>query len=62
MTVLSFKDLHAERVSDVSRSTGLTFYDASYLTLALGRDEILTTNDDFLRDQARRLKVKTTSV
>ena len=62
MAVSSFKNLNAGRVSEVSRLTGLTFYDASYLTLALGLGEVLATNDDYLRDQARRLKVRTVSV
>ncbi len=62
MEVSNFKKLRAERVSEVSRSTGLTFYDASYLTLALGLGETLVTNDEYLSDQARRLKVNVISI
>jgi|HubBroStandDraft_6_1064221.scaffolds.fasta_scaffold717584_4 predicted nucleic acid-binding protein len=37
--VRTFGDLDPHRVSDVAKSTGLTFYDASYLTLAVMLDE-----------------------
>ncbi len=62
MNVESYRELDAKKVSEISKSTSLTFYDASYLTLALTSNDILATNDDSLSDEAHKLGVRTVSV
>src|SRR5580658_3945719 len=59
MDVRKFAELDARKVADVAKSTGLTFYDASYLTLALMLNETLSTEDKELSTEARKLGVKT---
>jgi predicted nucleic acid-binding protein len=53
-----FWELDARRVADVAESTGLIFYAASYLTLALMSNETLSTDDRELTEEARKLGVK----
>ena len=60
--VRRFGELDPHRVSDIAKSTGLTFYDASYLTLAVMLDEELVTNDKELSQEAGKLGVRTASV
>lgn len=60
--VKRFGELDARRVSDLARSTGLTFYDASYLALADMSNETLATNDRQLSEEARRVGIKTMAV
>jgi predicted nucleic acid-binding protein len=62
MVVRNFRDLDADRVSTLSMSTGLTFYDASYLTLALVSNEGLATNDLSMKREAQKLGLRVTSV
>ncbi len=62
MTVSNFGELGAGKVSEISKSTGLTFYDGSYLTLALASRDTLATNDEYLREEARKLGIRTLSV
>jgi predicted nucleic acid-binding protein len=57
--VRRYGELDARRVADVAKSTGLTFYDASYLTLALMSNETLSTGDRELAEEARKLGVRT---
>lgn len=60
--VKRFGELDARRVSDLARSTGLTFYDASYLALADMSNETLATNDRQLSEEARRVGIKTIAI
>jgi predicted nucleic acid-binding protein len=60
--VRRFGELDARRVSEVAKSTGLTFYDSSYLTLAGMFEETLVTNDAELSEEARRLGTRAVSV
>lgn len=46
----------------MTRSVGLTFYDASCLTLADVSKETLATNDRELSEAARRLGVRTVAI
>jgi len=62
MVVRNFRDLDAERVSTLSRSTGLTFYDSAYLALALASKEGLATNDLELKREAESLGVRVITV
>jgi predicted nucleic acid-binding protein len=62
ISVRRFGELDARRVSDVAKSTGLTFYDASYLTLATILNDTLVTNDRELSEEARKLGVRAISV
>ena len=62
MAVRNFGSLDAERVSTLSRSAGITFYDASYLALALASKEGLATNDLELKREAQKLGVKVISI
>ena len=57
--VRKFGELDAQRVSRVAKDAGLTFYDASYLTLALTSSETLATNDELLKRKADGLGVRT---
>jgi predicted nucleic acid-binding protein len=58
ITVKKFGELDARRVAEVSRSTGLTFYDASYLTLAVMLNETLATHDKELADESRKVGIR----
>ena len=58
VTVKKFGELDARHIAEVAKSTGLTFYDASYLTLAAMLNETLVTNDKELTDEARKLGVR----
>ena len=58
VSIRRFGELDARRIADVARSTGLTFYDASYLTLAAMLNETLSTNDRELSEEARKLGIK----
>ena len=60
--VRTFAELDPRQVADVAKSTGLTFYDASYLTLALILKETLSTNDKELSNEARKLGVRAVPV
>lgn len=62
MVVRNFRELDVEKVSEVSMSAGLTFYDGAYLTLALASRDTLVTNDEYLREKARKIGVRTLSV
>ncbi|MGA2200259.1 MAG: type II toxin-antitoxin system VapC family toxin [Nitrososphaerales archaeon] len=62
MDVRNFRQLDAGEVARVSRLTGLTFYDASYLTLALMLKDTLATNDKDLIEEARKLRMRTVSI
>jgi len=62
MVVRKFGELDARRVTDLAQSVGLTFYDASYLTLADMSKETLATNDRELSEAARRLGVRTVAI
>ena len=62
IVVRKFGELDASRVFDLARTTGLTFYDASYLAFADVSKDVLVTNDRELSEEARRLGVKTTAV
>jgi predicted nucleic acid-binding protein len=62
MVVRKFGELDARRVTDLAQSVGLTFYDASYLTLADMSKETLATNDRELSEAARRLGVRTAAI
>ena len=62
MVVRKFGELDARRVNDLAQSVGLTFYDASYLTLADMSKETLATNDRELSEAARRLGVRTVAI
>jgi predicted nucleic acid-binding protein len=62
MVVRKFGELDARRVSDLAQSVGLTFYDASYLTLADTSKETLATNDSELSEAARKLGVRTVAI
>jgi predicted nucleic acid-binding protein len=62
MDVRNFRQLDAGEVARVSRLTGLTFYDASYLTLALMLKDTLATNDQALTEEAHKLRIGTVSV
>ena len=59
MGVRRFGEIDARQVADVAKSTGLTFYDAAYLTLALMMNETLATDDKELSNEARKLGVRT---
>jgi predicted nucleic acid-binding protein len=62
IAVRRFGELDARQVSDVAKSTSLTFYDASYLTLARMSNETLATNDIELSEEARKLGITTVSI
>jgi predicted nucleic acid-binding protein len=62
IVVRKFGELDARRVTDLAQSVGLTFYDASYLTLADISKETLATNDRELSEAARRLGVRTVAI
>jgi len=62
VSVTNFRELDAETIADISQSTGLTFYDVSYLTLASALDETLVTNDEELRKASRKLGFRTSEV
>lgn len=57
-----FSGLDAGNVSEIAKRSGLTFYDASYLNLALMTGEPLATNDGKLKAEAEKLGIKTFSV
>lgn len=59
--VRKFGELDARRVSRVAKDTGLTFYDAAYLTLASASNEALVSNDNLLRKKAEGTGVRTLS-
>lgn len=60
--VRKFGELDAGRVSKVAKDAGLTFYDASYLTLALASKEALATNDALLKKKADGMGIRTLAV
>jgi predicted nucleic acid-binding protein len=62
ITVRRFGELDSRRVADVAKSTGLTFYDASYLTLALIWNEPLATEDKELSREAEKIGIKSVPV
>jgi predicted nucleic acid-binding protein len=62
ITVRRFGELDPRRVADVAKSTGLTFYDASYLTLALIWNEPLATEDKELSREAEKIGIKSVPV
>ena len=57
-----FSGLDASNVSEIAKRSGLTFYDASYLNLALMTGQPLATNDGKLKAEADKLGIKTFSV
>jgi len=57
-----FSGLDAGNVSEIAKRSALTFYDASYLNLALMTGEPLATNDGKLKAEAEKLGIKTFSV
>jgi predicted nucleic acid-binding protein len=59
--VRKFGELDAKSVSRFAKESGLTFYDATYLTLASASNEALVSNDNFLRKKAEGLGVRTLS-
>ncbi len=62
MRVIAFERLDADSVAKISRTAKLTFYDASYLALAILVQDDLTTEDSRLSEEARKLKIRTYSV
>jgi predicted nucleic acid-binding protein len=62
IVVRKFGELDARQVSDLARSTGLTFYDASYLAFARASNETFATNDLELSEEARRLGIRTVAL
>lgn len=62
VSVSNFTELDADRVVKISRSTGLTFYDASYLALASMTGETLVTNDEELQKEGRKLGIRASEV
>lgn len=60
--VKKFGELDAKRASKVAKDTGLTFYDSSYLALALASNEVLATNDNLLRRKAEGVGVRALAI
>ena len=62
MAVKNFRELDAQQVTEICSTTGLTFYDASYLALAMKLDEPLATNDVQLAAASRKLGIRALAV
>lgn len=62
MNVVNFQKLEPEKVCQISKPSGLTFYDASYLAFALTLKETLVTNDQKLSEESRKLGIRVISV
>ena len=61
VTIRRFGELDTQRVAEIARSPGLTFYDASYLALALALHEPLATNDRELAERSVKLGIRVVS-
>lgn len=58
MTVVKFERLEPNSVAKASKVSGLTFYDASYLALAVMSKDSITTDDGKLCEEALKMKLR----
>jgi predicted nucleic acid-binding protein len=58
MEIARFADLEAGKVSEIARKSRLTFYDASYVSLAYIVKEALVTDDRGLAAAAHKLEIE----
>ena len=61
VAIKRFGELDTQRVAEIASSAGLTFYDASYLALALALHESLATNDRELAEASAKLGIRVVS-
>lgn len=57
MNVVSFQKLESDKVFEIAVKSGLTYYDASYITLAQDSKEALVTDDGALARAARKIGI-----
>jgi predicted nucleic acid-binding protein len=57
MDVTKFEELEANKVFEIAHKSRLTFYDASYLSLALNSGEVMVTDGRELATAARKVGI-----
>ena len=55
--VIRLEPAHISEIMSLSHSTGMTFYDASYVFYSIGLDSILLTDDREMYSKAKKLEV-----